>query len=324
MASKQDFRRCVVPCPRYITGGDTHQLCDSSVRVPRGAGPAAAEAQRRLSSWGSHMDLVAGFETGPALSQPLPAGSGVSAQEGARAAASPSQVEAPMLRLSSSEELDVVDMGDYECSPAHTPADEELLEVLSRAVAKLNIEWPADDFEVDSRKSLLDERFLPSRSRPPRRELPFFPNLHTEVSRSWNKPASFRVYNPQTNNYSKVQGIDHHSYMTMPRAEETLASYLSPESASSLKAPTLPTKPLKNTSLLVGKAYSASGQAAACLHTMAILQAYQADLLRDMDNCEEVSADAIRELRRTTDLSLRATKETAKSGHRAAFMVKSD
>jgi hypothetical protein len=26
MASKQDYRRCVVPCPRYITGGDTHQL----------------------------------------------------------------------------------------------------------------------------------------------------------------------------------------------------------------------------------------------------------------------------------------------------------
>jgi len=32
----------------------------------------------------------------------------------------------------------------HEFSPAHTPADEELLEVLSRAVAKLNIEWPAD------------------------------------------------------------------------------------------------------------------------------------------------------------------------------------
>lgn len=46
---------------------------------------------------------------------------------------------------------------------------------------------------------------------------------------------------------------------------------------------------------------------------MSILQAYQADPLKDMDDCEEVSADAIRELRRTTDLSLRATKEMAKS-----------
>jgi len=24
MASKQDYRCCVVPCPRYFTGGDTH------------------------------------------------------------------------------------------------------------------------------------------------------------------------------------------------------------------------------------------------------------------------------------------------------------
>jgi len=26
MARKQVYRRCVVPCPRYLTGGDTHQL----------------------------------------------------------------------------------------------------------------------------------------------------------------------------------------------------------------------------------------------------------------------------------------------------------
>ena len=67
----------------------------------------------------------------------------------------------------------------------------------------------------------------------------------------------------------------------MPKAEETLASYLSPASSSSLKAPALPSKPLKNTSVLVGKVYSAAGQAAACLHTMAIMQVYQSDLLKD-------------------------------------------
>ncbi len=36
----------------------------------------------------------------------------------------------------------------------------------------------------------------------------------------------------------------------------------------------------------MGKAYSAAGQAAACLHTMYLLQAYQAELLGDHD--EEV------------------------------------
>ena len=108
----------------------------------------------------------------------------------------------------------------------------------------------------------------------------------------------------------------------MPKAEETLASYLSPESASSLKAPGLPTRPLKNTSALVGKAYSAAGQAAACLHTMAIMQAYQADLLKEVCEGGEISADTINELRQTADLSLRATKETAKSiGRSMAALV---
>lgn len=61
----------------------------------------------------------------------------------------------------------------------------------------------------------------------------------------------------------------------------------------------------------MGKTYSAAGQAAACLYTVrkAILQAYQADLLRDMNDYEEVSTDTIQELRRATDLSLRATKD---------------
>ncbi len=99
----------------------------------------------------------------------------------------------------------------------------------------------------------------------------------------------------------------------MPNVEQTLASYLSPHVASSLKAPALPTKPLRTTSTLVGRGYLAAGQAGACLHTMSVLQAYQADLLKELDEREQVSSDDIAELRRTADLSLRATKETARA-----------
>jgi hypothetical protein len=229
MASEQQFRKCVPPCPRYITGGDTHDLCvvcmgvqhaqsalegadcehcermsmktlrsrralfeeSGSVRAPRGSGPAAAEAQRRLQSWGSQMDLSAGIETGSALSQPLPGRSSAS-DPGveARAAVSSPRAEAPTFQLSSSEELDVESVGTAETgdSSLQSPASEELMEVLTRAVEKLSIEWPAD--RQESRlKSKLDERFLPSRAAPPRRCLPFFPDLHTEVSRSWNRPV---------------------------------------------------------------------------------------------------------------------------------------
>ncbi len=101
-------------------------------------------------------------------------------------------------------------------------------------------------------------------------------------------------------------------YRVMPRVEQTLTGYLSPGVASSLRAPALPTKLLHITSALVGRGYTAAGQAGACLHMMAVLQAYQADLLKELDEGEEVKSEDIKELRRTADLSLRATKETAK------------
>lgn len=41
---------------------------------------------------------------------------------------------------------------------------------------------------------------------------------------------------------------------------------------------------------------------------MAMLQAYQAELLRDLDEGGEVGSKAVQELCRVTDLSLQATK----------------
>ena len=67
------------------------------------------------------------------------------------------------------------------------------MNVLSRAVEKLSIDWPVDRQE-SKHKSKLDERFLPSRSQPSRRWLPFFPDLHTEVSKTWARPVSSRIY----------------------------------------------------------------------------------------------------------------------------------
>lgn len=81
-----------------------------------------------------------------------------------------------------------------------------------------------------------------------------------------------------------------------------LASYLSPDVASSIKALVLPSKPMKTTLVLVGKGYTAAGQAGVCLHIMAVYE-YQADLLKE---------DSVSQLRRTTDLALRATKETTR------------
>ncbi len=65
--------------------------------------------------------------------------------------------------------------------------------------------------------------------------------------------------------------------------EETLASYLSVGETSSLQAPSLPSKPLQK--------YAAAGQAVTSLHTMALLQVYQADLLKDLDKGQGLSPD---------------------------------
>lgn len=58
----------------------------------------------------------------------------------------------------------------------------------------------------------------------------------------------------------------------------------------------LPTKPVRTTSALVGKAYSAAGQAAACLHTMSLMQAYQAELLGELDEGGGIGPNAVCEL----------------------------
>ncbi len=65
--------------------------------------------------------------------------------------------------------------------------------------------------------------------------------------------------------------------------QETIASYLSVGETYSLKAPSLPSKPLQETSCLNGRAYAAAGQTVTSLHTMTVLQAYQTDLLKDLD-----------------------------------------
>ncbi len=212
-------------------------------------------------------------------------------------------------------------MESVEYSPLQSPQYEELLEVVTRAVAKLNIDWPAEK-QAEPQRSKLDERFLLTKPLPPRQSLPFFPDLHTEVSRSWKKPFSARLYIPASDYYDNVAGLGDCGYRAMSRVEQTLASYLSPSVASSLKAPVLPSKPLCTTSALVGKGYTAAGQAGACLHTMSVLQAYQADLLKELDEGKQIKSDDIVELRRTADLALRATKETARAiGRSMAALV---
>ncbi len=174
----------------------------------------------------------------------------------------------------------------------------ELVDVLSSATEKLALDWP--DEPRESRASKLDERFLSgAHSKPERRKLPFFSDLHREISSSWKQPFSSRLTNGAAADFTNLVGSVEQGYTAMPVIEDTLASHLSPSLAPSWKSrPFLPSKPCRTTSALIGKSYIMAGQAGMALHTMAILQAYQADVLKEMDEGTGLTPEAVKELQR--------------------------
>lgn len=68
----------------------------------------------------------------------------------ARPVSSSTQAASPMLELSASEEVDVlsIDVDDIEEPPLHSLKYEELVDVVTLAVAKRNISWPHERQEV--------------------------------------------------------------------------------------------------------------------------------------------------------------------------------
>ncbi|KAI2644619.1 Diaminopimelate epimerase [Labeo rohita] len=105
-STSKTFKRCVDPCPRYLTPDDMHNLCiyclgeeyardvlegaacvhcelfsmkklhsrlslfsrgEGQLRAPCGSGPSAAEAWRKMSLWGSQADLADELKKGLSL-----------------------------------------------------------------------------------------------------------------------------------------------------------------------------------------------------------------------------------------------------------------
>ncbi len=137
--SELSFKRCVPQCESYITPSDSHELCVMCLGTPRGAGPAAAEAERRLHSWGSQLDLADDLGTGLSLSQSSVASSVVLEPDlEARSPVSSDPAESMLLGWSSSEEIDVTGVeadttSQPSSSSSSSPAYGKLLEVMSRS-----------------------------------------------------------------------------------------------------------------------------------------------------------------------------------------------
>ncbi len=108
LSTSKAFKRCVDPCPHYLTPDDTHDLCvfclgeehardvfegaicvhcerfsmkklrsrlslfsrkEGQPSASRGSGPATAEARRRMSLWGSQADVADELERELSLSR---------------------------------------------------------------------------------------------------------------------------------------------------------------------------------------------------------------------------------------------------------------
>ncbi|ROL42719.1 hypothetical protein DPX16_14126 [Anabarilius grahami] len=198
--------------------------------------------------------------------------------------------------------------------------DAELFRILSKAVEELNLQWAPPE---EPERSRLDEWFLPGRRQAPRqRAAPFFPEVHVELTKSWHAPYSARLRTSQQSAPTSVDGSSEKGYDSLPPLEEAVAAHLCPPAAVGCKTKrALPSKPCRTTSALAGRAYTSAGQAASSLHTMAILQMFQAKLLRALDE-SGFDAPAFRDLRSATDLALRATKATAQAiGRSMASLV---
>lgn len=189
--------------------------------------------------------------------------------------------------------------------------DAELIRVLSRAVDELGLDWSPPEEPARSR---LDEWFLPGRQQAPRqRTAPFFPEVHDELTKSWRAPYSARLRTSSSSALTSIDGADERGYERLPPLDESVAVHLCPPAAIGWKAKANhPSKPCRTTSALAGRAYSSAGQAAAALHSMAVLQVFQAKLLAATDESGPDVA-TLRELRSATDLALRATKSTAQA-----------
>ncbi len=73
------------------------------------------------------------------------------------------------------------------------------------------------------------------------------------------KPFSSRIHKFQHTSHADIKGMRENGYEGMPPVEETLASYLSVGETSSLKAPSLPSKPLQKCCRFVAHDGGASG-----------------------------------------------------------------
>ncbi len=119
---------------------------------------------------------------------------------------------------------------------------EELMRVLSKAVQELELTW--NPLEEPVRSKLDSWYFRSTRKADARTSVPFFPDVHEQLVKTWSAPQSARVHSNTQAMFSHVDGAEAHGYVRSPPVEETVAAHLCPAAAKSLGPDiSLPSKP---------------------------------------------------------------------------------
>ncbi len=190
--------------------------------------------------------------------------------------------------------------------------DPELKAMLARAAVSI---WLEVNCPPSSEPSRMDDWFLGAgRGSQPRPDpVPFFPEVHEELMKSWMAPLTARSRSSASSILTTLDGGAARGYAGIPQVERAITVHLCPRNAATWRnRPRLAFKAYKLTAALAAKAYNAVGQAASALHAMAILLVHQAKALKQV---HEGSTDPglMQELCTATDFALRATKVTARS-----------
>lgn len=140
--------------------------------APHSAGPATAEAECCLHTWGLQLDLAEELESGLFLSQSYVASSDALAPNSeARLLASSGPGESMLLGCSSSKEA----------ASSMSPTYGELLNVMTCATARFSLDWSVE--RQERTPSRLDECLLAGHERVYPASLPFLPDLHEGLLR---------------------------------------------------------------------------------------------------------------------------------------------
>ncbi|KAL0160102.1 hypothetical protein M9458_043827, partial [Cirrhinus mrigala] len=154
--------------------------------------------------------------------------------------------------------------------------DAEMAAALQRAAKEIGVVWVPLPSPEPSR---LDDWFLGSGrdSRPRSSPVPFFPEVHEELTKSWKAPLLVQSRYTNSLSLTTLNWGPARGYTEVAQVERAVVMHLYPQNAASWRGrPGLPSRACKFSSALIAKAYAASGQAASALHAMAILQVYQA------------------------------------------------